>query len=298
MKKTVGKFLNYLTAVKNFSDNTVKGYAVDLGQFASFLHARGITTLEKEPDFQKIGQAEVRAFGADLHRKKISPASIERKLCALRSFFKYLVREGYAAKNPATSVPIPKKPRPRPRTLDVDEAFRLMDSAVPPGKNQQRDHAILELFYGCGIRISELQGLGRYDFDEGQRVIRVMGKGRKERILPVGKKAFAALTRFMRETPSTNTAMFVSGKGARLTVRAIYNIVIKYAAKAGVSAGTSPHTLRHTFATHMLNGGADLRSIQELLGHSSLATTQKYTHIGIDHLMNVYDTAHPHARRK
>jgi integrase/recombinase XerC len=216
----------------------------------------------------------------------------------LRSFFKYLVREGLVKKNPATGAALPKKPNTRPRVLDVDEAFALMDSTLSPGKLSARDAAILELLYGCGLRISELQGLNRDDYDPDSRLIRVMGKGKKERVLPVGKKAFEALKTYLsKEAPAGSGAMFGSKKG-RLGVRSIFNVVVKYVQKSGIAAGVHPHTLRHSFATHMLYGDADLRAVQELLGHASLATTQKYTHLDIDRLMATYDKAHPHAHRK
>lgn len=294
MENTVGGFLRHIAVGKNFSENTVRSYELDVRQFVGFISSKGFSG----PADPSLTTGTVRAFGADLHRRGLSAATIERKLCALRSFFKYLVREGFLPTNPAAGAPIPKKPRQRPRVLDVDEAYALMNSALSPSELSARDRAILELFYGCGMRISELQGLDRDDFDADSRVIRVMGKGKKERILPVGSKAFEALEAYLSsEEPASSGAMFGSKKG-RLTVRSIYNIVIKYARKAGVPAGVHPHTLRHSFATHMLNGGADLRAIQELLGHSSLATTQKYTHLGIDHLMKAYDKAHPHAKRR
>ncbi len=294
MDDKVGGFLRHIAVAKNFSENTVRNYALDVRQFVGFISSKGFSG----PADPSLTTGTVRAFGADLHRRGMSAATIERKLCALRSFFKYLVREGFLPTNPAAGAPIPKKPRQRPRVLDVDAAKALMESAQPSGSAGARDRAILELFYGCGMRISELCGLNRDDFDRESRVIRVMGKGRKERILPVGSRAFEAVDAHLSGSPPVASgAMFASKKG-RLVVRSIYNIVVKYARKAGVPAGVHPHTLRHSFATHMLNGGADLRAIQELLGHSSLATTQKYTHLGIDHLMKAYDKAHPHARKR
>ncbi len=295
MDETVGGFLRHIAVGKNFSENTVRNYALDVRQFVGFISSRGFSG----PADPSLTTGTVRAFGADLHRRGMCAATIERKLCALRSFFKYLVREGFLPSNPAAGAPIPKKPRQRPRVLDVDEAYALMESAMPSGPSGARDRAILELFYGCGVRISELQGLNRDDYDAVSRVIRVMGKGKKERILPVGSKAVGAVDAHLSgSTPAASVAMFCSKRGGRLTVRSIYDVVVKYARKAGVPGGVHPHTLRHSFATHMLNGGADLRAIQELLGHSSLATTQKYTHLGIDHLMKAYDKAHPHAKRR
>lgn len=294
MDKTVEGFLKHIAVGKNFSEHTVKNYALDIRQFVSFISSKGLSG----PSDSSLTTATVRAFGAELHRRKMSAATIQRKLCSLRSFFKYLVREGLVEKNPASGAALPKKPNTRPRVLDVDEAFALMDSTLSTGKLSARDRAILELIYGCGLRISELQGLNRDDYDPDSKVIRVMGKGKKERILPVGSYAFEALQEYLsKEAPAESGAMFGSKKG-RLGVRSIFNVVVKYVRKSGLASGVHPHTLRHSFATHMLNGGADLRAIQELLGHASLGTTQKYTHLGIDHLMNAYDKAHPHAHRK
>lgn len=289
-------FLKYISVEKNFSAHTLKSYALDISQFAAFARAKGLVASGGGADYAAVETLTVRAFAADMHRRKMKAPTIERKLCALRTFFKYLVRQGIVAKNAASAVAIPKKPQSRPRAMNVDDVFSMMEAAVPDGPAQKRDRAILELFYGCGVRISELQGLNREDFDADSRTIRVMGKGSKERILPVGRKAMEALAAHLEEMRERRGPVFRSPRGARLAVRSIYNIVIKYARKSGAPMDVSPHTLRHTFATHMLNGGADLRAIQDLLGHASLATTQKYTHVGIDHLMRVYDDAHPHAR--
>lgn len=291
--KALTLFLDYVAVEKGFSPHTLKSYREDIIQFAGFVRARGLCG-DGGPEWEAVEPATVRAFAADLHRRKMSPATIERKLCALRSFFRHLARETGLKKNPALAVAIPKKPKTRPRALNVDDAFALMESATKSGP---RDAAILELFYGCGMRISELQPLRREDVDTVSRTLRVFGKGRKERVLPVGGKALAALEAWLAASPGARGALFPGKGGKPLSVRAIYNIVVKYARKAGAPADVSPHTLRHSFATHMLDGGADLRAIQELLGHSSLATTQKYTHVGLDHLMKVYDAAHPHARK-
>ncbi len=290
----IEKFLLYIGTAKNFSPHTLKSYRNDLAQFARYTAERGFGA-ENSLRFADMDAAAVRGFGADLHRRKMSPATIERKLSALRTFFHHLLREGVVTKNPALAVPIPKKPKTRPKVLNVDDAFGMVESAK---EDAPRDRAMLELFYGCGMRISELAGLRRENFDPVTCTIRVMGKGSKERELPVGRKALEALTTYLLKLPEKTGPLWPNKDGKPLGVRSVYNVVIKYARKAGVPAGVSPHTLRHTFATHMLDGGADLRSIQELLGHTSLATTEKYTHIGIDHLMKVYDAAHPHAHKK
>ncbi len=290
----IEKFLLYIGTAKNYSPHTMKNYRNDLVQFSRYAATRGFGD-ENALRFADMDAATVRGFGADLHRRKMGPATIERKLSALRTFFRHLLREGEVAKNPALAVPIPKKPKTRPKVLNVDDAFGMVESAK---EDAPRDRAMLELFYGCGMRISELTGLRREDFDPVTRTIRVMGKGSKERELPVGRKALEALGAYLQKLPEKTGPLWPNKDGKPLAVRSVYNVVIKYARKAGAPVGVSPHTLRHTFATHMLDGGADLRAIQELLGHTSLATTEKYTHVGIEHLMKVYDAAHPHAHKK
>ena len=294
----VSGFLNYLRVEKNFSPNTIKAYKKDLAQFLEFINkkkareGRGL-----EPDFPAIDVMDMRGFTADLHRQKQNPSTVGRKLSCLRSFFKYLLREGIVEKNIALMVPIPKLPIKRVRSLTVDDAFALMVSPDRKNKNGMRDRAILELFYGCGLRIAELHTLDREDYDRDAKNLRVVGKGRKERIVPIGAKAVNALLGYMAESSAARTsALFLSSRMKRLAVRSIYNVVIRHATKAGIAGGVSPHTLRHSFATHMMDGGADLRTIQELLGHASLGTTQKYTHVSLDRLMKVYDDAHPHAK--
>lgn len=296
----VSDFLNYLRVEKNFSPNTVKAYKTDLEQFVNYLtNRRGQSVSGPVTDFGAVKQADIRGFTADMHMRKQNPATIGRKLSCLRVFFKYLVREGVVKRNIALTVPIPKLPTKRPRALNVDGAFSLMASPKEPERNAARDRAILEIFYGCGLRISELHLLSQTDFDPEQATLRVIGKGRKERFVPLGAKSLKALQEHLAKSSDKKTGpLFSSVRKGRLAVRSIYNVVIRHAAKSGLDRTVSPHTLRHTFATHMLNGGADLRSIQELLGHESLGTTQKYTHVSIDRLMQVYDTAHPHARKK
>lgn len=290
----IEKFLLYIGTAKNYSPHTLKNYRNDLVQFSRYAVTRGFGE-ENALRFANMEAATVRGFGADLHRRKMGPATIERKLSALRTFFGYLLREGEVKNNPALAVPIPKKPKTRPKVLNVDDAFAMVESAK---EDAPRDRAMLELFYGCGMRISELTGLRCEDFDPVTCTIRVMGKGSKERELPVGRKALEALNEYLLKLPDKTGPLWPNKEGKPLAVRSVYNVVIKYARKAGAPVGVSPHTLRHTFATHMLDGGADLRSIQELLGHESLATTEKYTHVGINHLIKVYDAAHPHAHKK
>ncbi|GMT43012.1 MAG: tyrosine recombinase XerC [bacterium] len=297
-RQAVAGFFDYITVEKNHSPNTLKAYKIDLAQFIGFLKKKAsLRVTDGFVDFRRIDAMDIRAFMASLHGKKMHPSTLGRKLSCIRVFFKYLAREGLADKNVAALIRSPGVPQKRARILNVDEAFTLMDSAAKAGGLfAGRDRAILELLYGCGLRVSEIHSMNREDFDPDAKSIRVLGKGNKERIVPVGRKLFEALEEFCGNDPEkTSGPMFCSKNRRRLTVRGIFNIVVRWANKSGIAKKITPHSLRHTFATHMLDGGADLRSIQELLGHSSIATTQKYTHTSMDYLMKAYDDAHPHA---
>ncbi len=235
-----------------------------------------------------------------LHYKKLKKTSISRKLATIRSFFKYLHREGFVKKNPAKLVSSPKVQKALPRFLTVDEVFALMDSPKGDTFQAARDKAILELLYSSGVRVSELTTLDINDSDIKESVVRVKGKGKKERILPTASKAVEVMKNYLPERillKKRSQALFLNTRGGRLTQRSIRRIVDKYGRMIALKGHLSPHALRHTFATHLLHGGADLRSIQELLGHSSLSTTQKYTHVDIAHLIEVYDKAHPMAKK-
>jgi len=241
---------------------------------------------------EKVDRLAIRRYLSFLHRKN-RKSSIARKVSTLRSFYKYLVREQIALSNPAKNVATPKAEKPLPTALTVDEAFRLMES--PKEKEQLRDRAILELLYSSGLRVSELVGLDGNRLDQELGIVKVMGKGRKERIVPVGKKAMEALKTYLEDRGhvEANAPIFVNTRGGRLTSRSVGRLVKKYTQHSGVFRKISPHSLRHTFATHLLDAGADIREIQEMLGHASLSTTQRYTHISLGKLMEVYDKAHP-----
>lgn len=302
----VDKFLNALKTEKGYSDHTIRNYGVDLRHFQNFLkkkqsqrkHEKGEQSLESL-DFYLI-----REYLSDLYGR-YSRSSIARRLSALRSFFSFLERKGTLRGNPAAEVSSPKKEKYIPVYLPIDEMFRLLerpDRGKPLGL---RDWAILEVLYSCGIRVSELTGLNLSSVDYNQRVIRVLGKGNKERIVPVGKKAVKALreyiesTRSLREKKQANlrdSPLFINFRGERLSARGVEKIVKKYGRQGELAREITPHSLRHTFATHLLDGGADLRSVQEILGHVSLSTTQKYTHVSLDRLMEVYDRAHPRSK--
>lgn len=241
---------------------------------------------------EDVDRLAIRKYLSFLHRKN-KKSSIARKVSTLRSFYKYLMREKIVSSNPAKNVATPKAEKPLPTALTVDEAFRLMES--PMEKEQLRDRAILELLYSSGLRVSELVGLDGNHLDQELGIVKVMGKGRKERIVPVGKKAMEALKTYLEDRGhlEANAPVFVNTRGGRLTSRSVGRLVKKYTRHSGVFRKISPHSLRHTFATHLLDAGADIREIQEMLGHASLSTTQRYTHISLGKLMEVYDKAHP-----
>lgn len=240
--------------------------------------------------------SDVRGFVASEINRGQKKTTVSRRLAALRSFFKYLHREGHLKANPAKLVSSPKLQKFLPRFLSVDEVFGLVEKPGGLSFIEQRDRAILELLYSSGLRVGELSGLNVDSINLKEGLVKVMGKGRKERLVPIGRKAREALNSYLVEKmlqKKTDKALFVSRNGKRLDERAIRRIVTKYCRALGIEGKVSPHTLRHTFATHLLQSGADLRVIQELLGHSSLSTTQKYTHLDITHLMDVYDKSHP-----
>jgi integrase/recombinase XerC len=258
-----------------------------------------------EAEVGKTDRLAIRKYLSFLHRKN-RKSSIARKLSTLRSFFKYLVREQIVSSNPAKGISTPKAEKTLPTTLTVDEAFRLMESPkrLPekssggPKQNGSRDRAILELLYSSGLRVSELVGLNSNQLDLELGVVRVMGKGRKERIVPVGMKAIDALKAYLEERGGVEEdPVFVNFLGGRLTARSVGRLIKKYTRHSGIFRKVSPHSLRHTFATHLLDAGADIREIQEMLGHSSLSTTQRYTHVSMGKLMEVYDKAHPRSFR-
>jgi len=294
MQGETSAFISYLATERNVSPHTLAAYASDLAQFAEFVR-------REQGGRAEVGGVDhllIRRWLALLH-KDHRKSSIGRKLAALRAFFKYLVREGRLAKNPAELVSTPKKEKRVPFHLTIDEVTALVESPRDGGLLPLRDRAILETLYSCGIRVSELTGLdvGAVDLEEG--LMRVLGKGGKERVVPIGRQAREAAAAYLqaRNDPSPDAPFLLNARGGRLTSRSVARTLDKYILKLATVRKISPHTLRHTFATHMLEAGADLRAIQELLGHASLSTTQKYTHVSIDRLMEVYDKAHPKARK-
>jgi integrase/recombinase XerC len=284
----------YLAELKraNASAHTLRNYASDLGQFLDYF------TIKEKVTVEEIDLIAIREWLGHLYAQHLTAVSIRRKLAAVRSLFKFLLREGVIVTNVARLVRTPKAPKSLPVVMTAEQTNTLVEG-VAANKLERpypaRDLAIFELLYGCGLRISELVGLNLEDFDFTERWIRVRGKGRKERQVPYGTKAAAALDRYLATRTSSERAIFLNHHGARLTDRGARGIVKFYARMITGDSSIHPHSLRHAYATHLLSDGADLRAIQELLGHSQLSTTQKYTQVSLTDLMAVYDKAHPKA---
>jgi len=303
----IHQFIHYLSVEKNASPHTCRCYRRDLEGFQDFLKNSGMVLGPAgKVEIEKVDRLAIRKYLSFLHRKN-RKSSIARKISTLRSFFKYLVREQVISSNPAKGVSTPKVEKTLPTSLTVDEAFRLMESPKSISRKSSkgsrekglRDRAILELLYSSGLRVSELVGLNSSQLDLDLGIVRVMGKGRKERIVPVGGKAIEALGAYLEERGGVkgDEPIFVNSLGGRLTARSVGRLMKRYTRHSGIFRKVSPHSLRHTFATHLLDAGADIREIQEMLGHSSLSTTQRYTHISTGKLMEVYDKAHPRSFR-
>lgn len=295
MHEEINLFIRYLATERNVSGHTLDAYYSDLEQFREFLcRDRGANA-----GADLVDHLLIRRYLALLH-KSHKKSSIGRKLAALRAFFKFLLRQGKVVKNPAELVATPKKEKRVPFHLTIDEVIALIKAPKGNDLLHLRDRVILETLYSCGIRVSELTSLDLANIDLEGGLVRVVGKGNKERIVPLGSHARQAIAAYLadRGNPSAAAPLLINARGGRLTSRSVARIVDKYILKLATVKKISPHTLRHTFATHLLEGGADLRAIQELLGHASLSTTQKYTHVSIDRLMEVYDKAHPKAREK
>jgi integrase/recombinase XerC len=284
-------FLRYLTVERQASPHTVRCYRSDLQQFVAFLRDAGGGEAVGA-GLTAVDARVVRAYLARLHGRGLDPVTVARKLAALRTWLRFLVRRGALPGNPAKAVRGPRLGRKLVSFLPVDEARDLVEA----GNHGARDRAILELLYATGLRVSELAGLDLDHVDRDERTVRVLGKGGKERIVPFGAKAAAALDAHLAVRGPTPGPLFRGRGGRRLGVRGVFEVVRRRARASGITRRVSPHTLRHTFATHLLDAGADLRMIQELLGHSRLSTTQRYTHVGSEQLMRIYDRAHPRAR--
>jgi integrase/recombinase XerC len=297
----IDQYGNYLRLQRNVSPHTLRNYLSDLKQFEGFLDQRAKENAEKKIPLEAVTVHVVRAYLASLskHNRK---SSIGRKLAALKGFFRYLLREKKIQSDPLAWISTPKQEKPLPAFLSVDDVFLLLGGIQGDGLLTIRDRAILETLYSTGVRVSELVGLDWNDVDFQLGIIRVVGKGSKERIVPIGEMALKALRKYgdeqaikWRRAAKGQAPVFLNHRGGRITTRSVGRLVEKYLKAAGIAVRMGPHGLRHTFATHLLNGGADLRVIQELLGHASLSTTQRYTHLNLDQLTAVYDKAHPRA---
>jgi integrase/recombinase XerC len=284
-------FLRHLEVERGASPHTLRSYGHDLEEFERFLAGA-----DAGGDVTAVDARAIRSYVAFLHRRSLAPASIGRRVAAVRSFLTFLVRRGHLRRNPARGVRTPRLPQTLPNFLPVDDAKTLVDARAVGGAARARDVAILELLYASGLRVSELVGLDVDHVDRAARTVHVRGKGGKERVVPYGGAAARALDHYLGRRATDRGPVFVNARGARLTARSVHTIVRRSARAAGIVRRVTPHTLRHSFATHLLDGGADLRMIQELLGHSRLSTTQRYTHVGADQLLRVYDQAHPRAK--
>ncbi|OEU73553.1 MAG: tyrosine recombinase XerC [Desulfuromonadales bacterium C00003107] len=295
MQQLMTDFEQHLTVERNLSAHTLRAYRQDLEEFQSFLQQDSTPALR----MTEVDTLVLRRYLACLHRKN-SRSTIARKLSALRSFFAYLVRQGVLTSNPGELIATPRQEKYLPKTLTVDEVFALIEQQGGSELLVCRDRAILEVFYSCGLRVGELAALNVDSVDLEQDLVRVLGKGSKERLVPLGRQARAALERYLdvRDEAQDHDALFLNYRRGRLSARSIERNFKQLLLKAGLVKDATPHSLRHSFATHLLDGGADLRAIQELLGHASLSTTQKYTQVSLDHLMDVYDRAHPRGRKK
>jgi integrase/recombinase XerD len=299
----VDRFLDHLTVERGLSTNTVKAYRRDLHRYAAYLADRGID------DAVRVETATVSAFVAHVSGsthddgKPYRATSVVRTLSGVRSFHRFLLREGDAASDPTEGVVRPRLPRSLPRPLSIDDVERLLAAPKPTDPKGLRDRAVLETMYGAGLRVSELVGLDVDDVDLEDGSVRVLGKGGKERDVPLGRYAREAIEAYLSRarpaaaTARTRSALFLNVRGGRLSRQACWNAIREHARVAGIDKRVTPHSLRHSFATHLLDGGADVRVVQELLGHASIATTQVYTLVTREHLREVYFTAHPRARR-
>ena len=299
MEDAIKAFVMHLQVERNASHETIRNYRSDLHQLARFLRR---TQQETVPiHFETVTGDDIRAYLHSLDQQGEKASSLARKLACVRSFFRFLVREGQLPTNPTETLRSPKLPKPLPRVLTKDDAAALMEFPTGQSPLSLRDRALLETMYSSGARVSEVVGINLDDLNERDGLVCLRGKGRKERIVPIGDMALHAIREYRGSlklsAPSyhLSSPLFLNHRGSRITTRSVARMVARYSSRLATGA-VSPHALRHSYATHLLDEGADLRSIQEMLGHASLSTTQKYTHLAMDQLLAVYDSAHPRAR--
>lgn len=297
------KFIQYLVSEKKYSQHTVRNYNSDLTDFFSFLKD---FTSSHRIDPKKIEDFHIRAFLNSLFSRELSKSSISRKLSSIKAYFQYLRREQILKNNPAAMISSPKLEKKLPEHLTIQETETFLDSIHGKTPLTKRDRAMFELIYSCGLRVSEVVSLDVNSLDIPEKTVLVRGKGKKERLLPVGKSAILAIQDYMKErgtlmkkkSVSHESALFLNNTGTRISTRSVESKIKKYLVSAGIFTDATPHSLRHSFATHLLGKGADLRGIQELLGHASMNTTQRYTHMTIQHIMNTYNSSHPGNKNK
>lgn len=303
MKKAIDKYLHYLKVERNASGNTIVSYRTDLLQFLDFCDKHFDDSDSLHPDL--VERITIRLWLGELAEQELAKSSIARKVAALRSFFKYCFKRGLVQQNPAHLLVIPKKDKPLPKTASKEDVERMMELAEGKSAESAQNRAILELFYGTGIRLSELVNLDIVDINKKLNQLKVLGKGAKQRIVPYGQKARQALQNHLttrkklygeRTNGDARKALFIAASGQRIYARAVQRMVKDYMQRASEVTQKSPHVLRHSFATHLLDQGADIRVIKELLGHANLAATQVYTHTSVERLKNVYEHAHPRAK--
>jgi integrase/recombinase XerC len=299
MQTAIARFLQYLAVERNASDLTIKSYREDLGRLVEYL----TQTHGACPKPTAISTVDLRGYVASLHEAEYAKTTISRHLASLRSFFRFGQREGWSDTNPAKPLRNPRKPRSLPHFLSTDDIGRLLEAPPANDRFGLRDRGILETMYSAGLRVSECVGLDDEDVDYAASVLRVRGKGKRERLAPVGSFAMRALKRWVAarktefpQSPVAKHSLFTNRFGRRLTTRSVARMLEKHLRTTGLDDRTTPHTLRHSFATHLLDRGADIRSVQELLGHKSLVTTQIYTHVSTANLRAAYEKAHPRAR--
>jgi integrase/recombinase XerC len=307
-------FLDHLRLNRNLSPHSVRAYGSDLSQFVDYLRQHLAATSVSDLAAADLTVSNIRAFLGELHRQGLSRASAARKLAAIRTFAKYLRREGQLDQDPAALIATPRREQKIPKHLDVDEMTRLLDTPDVGTPLGRRDRAMLELFYASGLRLSELVGLDLEDVNLSSRLVRVLGKGRKERLVPFNTAAQRSIRAYLgdrrqllrgggedgrsgRPGRRRRDPLFVNFRGGRLSARSVHRLVARYVATCSARFGISPHALRHSFATHLLERGADLRTIQELLGHAQLSTTQRYTHVSASQLIQVYRQSHPRGKK-
>ena len=298
IQELIERFVEYLQIEKGYSEHTIRNYKSDIEIFLEYLTERSIK-VNNEKDLEQLQSIDIRGFLASRYKVNKSSSS-QRRLSAIKTLYKFMLKRAMITENPSEIISSPKGEKPLPKSISVDEVFALIHSIDKNDVLSLRDRAMIELMYGSGLRVSELVSVNISDLDLKNCTLKVLGKGKKERIVPLGSYSVESINEYLRRRPELikrdTDALFLNKSGKKITTRSVARIIKKYLIKCALNKNVSPHTLRHSFATHLLGSGADIRFIQELLGHSSLSTTQRYTGASIEHLMQIYDKAHPHSK--